>query len=186
MLRAAAVFLSARSPTCGRMASLCLPRLVRLPQTTPLLACTRWRHVHSSAVAWPGSAAPGGEANTLQLNSVQKYSHRGFAVAGRFYLGPVVVFPKHVLAWKVSRWQDITPETLSVFALTEPKPEIVVLGLGSSTQRLPPSVYQWFKDQGIRVEICDTRIGCQQFNHLIEGGWRQVAAGLLPIDPPPQ
>lgn len=62
----------------------------------------------------------------------------------------------HSWTRQVKSWEGITPESLEVFDLVTPRPEIVVLGLGDSVQRLPREVYQFFKDRNISVEIADT------------------------------
>lgn len=111
---------------------------------------------------------------------VFKYNTTGFTVNANFLVGSVILFPKQSFLWRVRTWEGITPESLAIFDLVTPRPEIVVLGLGDSVQRLPNDVHGFFRDRGIMLEIADTRIACQQFNHLSDGLWRNVAAALIP------
>eukprot|EP01134_Creolimax_fragrantissima_P000380 CFRG0380T1 len=121
-----------------------------------------------------------GEEEELRQTWIFKYNNKGFRINDRFIYGPCVLFPKHTLLWNVRSVDDITTEACRIFTLTTPKPEIVVLGLGDANVKLKPEIYNYFKEYDIRLETADTRIACQQFNHLSEGMWRQVAAGLIP------
>ena len=47
-----------------------------------------------------------------------------------YVLGPMVIFHSAVLQWNVRDVFDINEQTLSIFTLLEPKPEVVVIGFG--------------------------------------------------------
>lgn len=47
--------------------------------------------------------------------------------------GPIAVFPKTVLSWRVASVDDITPESLELFFLLQPKLDILVIGVGDQS-----------------------------------------------------
>ncbi|CDK24123.1 unnamed protein product [Kuraishia capsulata CBS 1993] len=62
-----------------------------------------------------------------------------------------------------------------------PKPELLVLGLGSRSRMLDPRTKQRFHELGIQLEISDTKAGAQSYDLLAtERSPTQVAAMLLP------
>lgn len=44
--------------------------------------------------------------------------------------GPIAVFPKTVLSWRVPSVDHITPESLELFFLLQPKLDILIIGVG--------------------------------------------------------
>lgn len=60
--------------------------------------------------------------------------------------------------------------------------DLLIIGTGPSTVPLAPAVRKYLNDQGIRLEVQDTRNAAAQFNLLAtERGVGQVAAALIPI-----
>ncbi|KAJ4919600.1 hypothetical protein JOQ06_027682 [Pogonophryne albipinna] len=110
---------------------------------------------------------------------IYSYSSRGFNIDGNKVLGPCALLPPAILQWKVGTHKDITEESVSLFHMLEPRIEILVLGTGSRTERIDPSVLALFKRKGIAVEVQDTANACATFNFLISER-RVVAAGLIP------
>ena len=49
---------------------------------------------------------------------------------GEFMYGPIAVFPKTVLSWRVLTSDDITPEALELFLLLQPKLDVLIIGAG--------------------------------------------------------
>ncbi|KAH7983292.1 hypothetical protein HPB52_010622 [Rhipicephalus sanguineus] len=57
---------------------------------------------------------------------VDSYSRAGFRMNnGLFIFGPIALFPKSVLQWKVKTPYDITEEAFSLFTLLEPKIDVL-------------------------------------------------------------
>ncbi|KAF3856324.1 hypothetical protein F7725_017047 [Dissostichus mawsoni] len=110
---------------------------------------------------------------------IYSYSSKGFNIDGNKVLGPCALLPPAILQWNVGTHKDITEESVSLFHMLEPRIEILVLGTGSRTERIDPSVLALLKRKGIAVEVQDTANACATFNFLISER-RVVAAGLIP------
>lgn len=110
---------------------------------------------------------------------VESYSSRGFVVNGNRVLGPCALLPHSVLQWNVGSHLDITEESLSLFWMLEPPLEIVVVGTGDRTERLPPRVLRAMRQRGLAVEVQDTPNACATFNFLCHEG-RATGAALIP------
>lgn len=111
---------------------------------------------------------------------VNSYSTAGFRLNnGLFIFGPVALFPKSALQWKVNSSFDITEEALSLFTLLEPKLDVLVIGLGDAGETLDMTVVQQLRKRRIGVEMHPTPIACTTFNFLnVED--RNVAAAMIP------
>uniref|UniRef100_A0A6G5AD50 NADH dehydrogenase [ubiquinone] 1 alpha subcomplex assembly factor 3 n=1 Tax=Rhipicephalus microplus TaxID=6941 RepID=A0A6G5AD50_RHIMP len=93
--------------------------------------------------------------------------------------GPIALFPKSVLQWKVKSPDDITKEAFSLFTLLEPKIDVLVIGLGDSGETLDLSLIQYLRKRRIGVEVHPTSVACPTFNFLnVED--RNVAAAMIP------
>ncbi|KAJ5095781.1 hypothetical protein NUU61_005137 [Penicillium alfredii] len=63
-----------------------------------------------------------------------------------------------------------------------PRPDLLILGMGSSMFPLSPETKRQINSLGIRVDILDTRNAAAQFNLLAtERGVTEIAAALIPI-----
>ena len=51
-----------------------------------------------------------------------------------FVFGPMAIFPTSVLGWLVRGVSEITPESLALFRLVSPRPDIVLVGVGSGVK----------------------------------------------------
>lgn len=116
----------------------------------------------------------------IDMLLVNSYSTAGFRLNnGLFIVGPVALFPRSVLQWRVKSLYDITEESLALFTLLEPKLDVLVIGLGDSGETLDMKVVQHLKKRKIGVEMHPTAIACSTFNFLnVED--RNVAAAMLP------
>eukprot|EP00731_Ephydatia_muelleri_P003794 Em0001g3794a len=94
-------------------------------------------------------------------------------------MGSVALLPRALLHWKVSRFEDLTPESFVLFHLVQPKLDLVVLGTGSKVRRVPPEIYAYLKKFKINLEVQDTPNACATFNFLLDEG-RPVGAALIP------
>ena len=61
-----------------------------------------------------------------QAPLISAYSTQGFTLRGVRVMGSVALLPRGFFHWKVKRVEDITPESLVLFELTQPR-------LGTST-----------------------------------------------------
>ncbi|XDG01323.1 hypothetical protein ABKA04_000938 [Annulohypoxylon sp. FPYF3050] len=77
---------------------------------------------------------------------------------------------------------DVPRETLGLFGLVWPRPDLLILGLGPLNRPISPELRQHISSLGMRVEVLDTRNAAAQYNLLAtERGLDDVAAALIPI-----
>ncbi|KAH7280710.1 hypothetical protein KP509_36G010600 [Ceratopteris richardii] len=75
---------------------------------------------------------------------------------------------------------EITSESLSIFDLLRPTPELLVLGCGRSVQFPRKDVKYFLRSNGIKLEAVDSRSAVATFNFPNDEG-RLVAAAILPF-----
>ncbi|CAM6090432.1 unnamed protein product [Calypogeia fissa] len=110
---------------------------------------------------------------------IDEYDETGFKANGVRHEGSMICLNKLILSWTPRSFAEITPESLSIFQLLRPAPEILVVGCGKRIERVSPEVRIFLKSNGIKVEAVDTRNAASTFNILNEEG-RQVAVAMLP------
>lgn len=97
------------------------------------------------------------------------------------YLYIILNYCRTVLSWTVTDVHDITEESLSLFAIIEPKLDIIVIGTGNRNEdrsflnRLLP----FAKKYKLNLEVLPTDQACSTFNFLNSEG-RYVAGALIP------
>jgi len=119
---------------------------------------------------------------TVGVNMVDSFAVDGFRLnSDTKVFGPCIVFPNHVLSWRVRGHEDITEDSLTLFKLLDPKVEVLVVGYGQQLPRPPISVdiIMKMKKLGIVMEIFSTENAIPVYNFLVEEG-RMVAAALIP------
>ncbi|GBL80903.1 NADH dehydrogenase [ubiquinone] 1 alpha subcomplex assembly factor 3 [Araneus ventricosus] len=100
---------------------------------------------------------------------------------GIFVIGPVAAFPRTVLQWNVPSVEYMTVESLSLFAVLEPKLDIFILGTGDKLTLPKPEVIEFLKSKKIAVEILPTEKACATFNFLnVEG--RCIGGAFMPAE----
>ncbi|GAB1609671.1 NADH dehydrogenase [ubiquinone] 1 alpha subcomplex assembly factor 3-like [Argonauta hians] len=111
---------------------------------------------------------------------VEAYSPHGFKLNNNIRIfGPCVLFPRSILHWNVGGPEDINEDSLSLFCLLEPRPDILILGVGNDTSKVNKNLIRYLRSKKISVEILTTDHACSTFNFLnVES--RFVAAGLIP------
>ncbi|CAI5447715.1 unnamed protein product [Caenorhabditis angaria] len=121
------------------------------------------------------------EAKQIGVRGLSCYGFR--LLDGQFLYGPIALFPKTALSWRVATQNDITPESLSLFAALEPKIDILVLGCGDkkNIDEIRKRVAPFLKEHKIGLEIMDTEDAIATFNFLNAEG-RYVGAALYPPD----
>ncbi|KAG7169129.1 NADH dehydrogenase [ubiquinone] 1 alpha subcomplex assembly factor 3-like isoform X1 [Homarus americanus] len=111
---------------------------------------------------------------------VDSYSQVGFRLNnGMSVIGPIALFPKTVLSWRVRSSQDINEDSLSLFYLLEPRLDILVIGVGDQGCRVDTRIIRFMKNKGVSLEILPTVSACTTFNFLNQER-RYVAAALIP------
>lgn len=110
--------------------------------------------------------------------SISGYGAGWIGVAGKPYAHAVCISPGAGLhAWEPSSFSDITLAHLE--SVCAPDTELLLLGTGSTLQRLPPPWMAQLAQRRIGVECMDTAAACRCYNFLIAEGRRLVAC-LLP------
>lgn len=147
------------------------------------------RYLHTAECKCSGAYQSDGKTIVNILNQMEdspimidSYSRVGFRLNnGLFILGPMVVFPTSVLAWNVANDDDITEDTLSLFLHLEPKPDVLVVGLGDTdiANAFDNRIMKLLYKEKICAEVLPTDRACATFNFL-NSEKRFVAAALMP------
>jgi NADH dehydrogenase [ubiquinone] 1 alpha subcomplex assembly factor 3 len=113
---------------------------------------------------------------------VNSYSANGFRLNnGMKVYGPIAVFPTCVLAWKVPGPLEITAESLSLFALIHPRPEVVFVGYGQRGAKFNEKAAMALTSSPCNFQFMATEDAISAYNYLsVEG--RLVGAALIPPD----
>jgi len=110
---------------------------------------------------------------------ISRYSTQGFNIQGNKLYGSVAILPKSFYSWKVKSAEEITPQSLQLFTVAEPRVELLVVGTGLKIEQLSKEVKEYMKKHNIAMEVLDTPNACATFNLLLEEG-RMTAAVLIP------
>ncbi|KAJ5174914.1 uncharacterized protein N7482_000791 [Penicillium canariense] len=77
---------------------------------------------------------------------------------------------------------ELDEQAWGLLSVVWPRPDMLILGLGSGMHPLSPETKRHINSLGIRVDIQDTRNAAAQFNLLAtERGVSEIAAALIPI-----
>ncbi|KAK2650919.1 hypothetical protein Ddye_018408 [Dipteronia dyeriana] len=109
----------------------------------------------------------------------QGYTDTGFTVNRVQYEGSLLCVGNLLMSWAPKKFSEITPDSLSIFQLVRPIPEILILGCGRYIEPVDPEVRRFIRCVGIKLEAVDSRNASSTYNILNEEG-RIVAAALLP------
>ncbi|CAD6197133.1 unnamed protein product [Caenorhabditis auriculariae] len=120
-------------------------------------------------------------AKQIGVRGLSSYGFR--LLDGTFLYGPIALFPKTALSWRVPTPDDIAPRSLQLFAALEPKIDILVVGVGDkkNIDQVRRRVAPFLREHKIGLEIMDTEDAIATFNFLNAEG-RYVAAALYPPD----
>lgn len=113
---------------------------------------------------------------------IDAFSQAGFRLNnGINVVGPMAIFPRTVLAWNIGTAEDINEASLSLFAILEPKIDILVIGVGDEkiTPDFSRRIIEYMRKHRINVEVLSTEQACTTFNFLNHEG-RVVAGAMIP------
>ncbi|XP_027334143.1 NADH dehydrogenase [ubiquinone] 1 alpha subcomplex assembly factor 3 [Abrus precatorius] len=110
----------------------------------------------------------------------QGYNDTGFTVNGVEYEGSLLCVGNLLMSWKPQKFSEITTDSLSLFQIVRPIPEILILGCGRNIQHVDPELRRFIRSIGMKLEAVDSRNAASTYNILNEEG-RIVAAALLPF-----
>ncbi len=113
---------------------------------------------------------------------VDSYSTNGFRLNNLMKVyGPIAVFPTSVLAWLVTGPMGITLDSLSLFRIVHPKPEVIFVGYGGRGEPHEIRSVMEMNRMGYNVQIMPTEDAISSYNYLALED-RLVAAALIPPD----
>lgn len=124
-----------------------------------------------------------GSSETTVRPTVVGYGDQAFQINKILTRQSVLLLPNSFLLWNARTFDDITIESLSIFATIYPTLEILFVGCGEKFSKpLSPEIIKYFRNKGIVVEASSTMGAASTFNLLSEEG-RHVAAALLTNQP---
>ncbi|MGA7750237.1 MAG: Mth938-like domain-containing protein [Gallionella sp.] len=98
-------------------------------------------------------------------------------VNGERHERSIVVLAEEVRSdWIVASFDELNEAHFTYFVAI--KPDVLLLGTGSTQQFPHPRLYRTLTDAGIGVECMDTPAACRTYNILVAEG-RRVAAAIL-------
>uniref|UniRef100_A0A1I8BVK3 NADH dehydrogenase [ubiquinone] 1 alpha subcomplex assembly factor 3 n=1 Tax=Meloidogyne hapla TaxID=6305 RepID=A0A1I8BVK3_MELHA len=107
------------------------------------------------------------------MSAILTVSSVGFRLVDKSFLfGPIAVFPKTTLSWRVLSPSDITPESLELFFLLQPKLDILIIGAGNKKDIdiVRKNVGPTITKARIGFEIMDTNVSLLViFSYFIGG-----------------
>lgn len=111
---------------------------------------------------------------------IDAYSRNGFRLNNDMVTyGPIAIFPGAVVSWHVETAADITQESLELFFLVHPKPDIVIVGVGDRGTKIDFKLVHQIKKKGLNVEFLETEHAISTYNYMCSEQ-RAVAAALIP------
>lgn len=111
-------------------------------------------------------------------NHFTGYGDGYLSINNRRYTCSVVVTPEAVHdTWNVTGFDDLNAAHLQF--LLSLKPEIVILGTGTTQRFLQPALQRDFFAAQIGIEIMATPAACRTYNILMAEGRAVIAAVLL-------
>lgn len=111
---------------------------------------------------------------------INAYGDGGFRISGKHWTESVLIFPSQTLAWPVASFAEVSLESLEPAFVTEPVPELLLVGCGPSMAFVPKDLRAAAKARGVVIEALDTGAACRTYN-LLMGEGRRVAAALIPV-----
>jgi uncharacterized protein len=110
-------------------------------------------------------------------NLITAYGEDYIEINKQRYTQNLIVMPQTlILDWQADSFAQLTNEHFCQIA--DLKPEVVLLGTGTSHLFLHPKHYQCLTDSGIALECMSTAAACRTYNILMSEG-RIVATALL-------
>lgn len=107
----------------------------------------------------------------------------GFVIGESLIPGALLAYRGLLTGWRVDSLESISEASLSIVDLLKPVPDLLVLGTGSQTLRLPPALARIARAKHLSVEVASTVNAVATFNILNQEG-RKVVGAFLPLASP--
>lgn len=110
---------------------------------------------------------------------IKKMNSVGFRLSnGLFAVGPIAIFPRFVLQWRVGRVDKIPPGAFAPFFLVEPKVDYLIMGYGDPEERIPTELRQaLMQRRRFGFDFMPTEKAIGLYNFMVEEG--RYCAGLF-------
>lgn len=109
-------------------------------------------------------------------NLITGYGDDFIEINRQRYLQNLIVTPENIISdWACPAFTEIT--TVHFDEICQSKPEVVLLGSGTTHRFLHPRIYAALTEQGIPLECMNTAAACRTYNILMSEG-RNVTAML--------
>lgn len=105
----------------------------------------------------------------------------GFRFAGMSHRGSVLATPSGIRIWPVTRFSEITPDTLQPVLEEAESIDFLLIGTGPDIAFIPQAWRSLLSERGITVEGMATGAAARTYNVLV-GEDRRVAAALIAVD----
>jgi uncharacterized protein len=112
---------------------------------------------------------------------IGSYGDGGFAIEGVRYRGSILVFPTRVEPWPVSRFEDITLDSLAAVLGKGTDIEMLMVGCGVRGALAPVALRDGLRQAHIASDFMDTGAACRTFNVLLTED-RLVVAALIAVE----
>ena len=112
---------------------------------------------------------------------IDAFGDGGFRFAEMSHRGSILATPGGVRIWPVTRFAELTLESLKPVFDEAEAIDFLILGIGHEIAFLPPSLRDPLREAGITVEAMATPAAARTYNVLV-GEERRVAAALIAVD----
>ncbi|MDU0342409.1 Mth938-like domain-containing protein [Bosea rubneri] len=112
---------------------------------------------------------------------IDAFGDGGFRFAEMSHRGSILATPGGVRIWPVTRFAELTLESLKPVFDEAEAIDFLILGIGHEIAFLPPSLRDPLREVGITVEAMATPAAARTYNVLV-GEERRVAAALIAVE----
>ena len=105
----------------------------------------------------------------------------GFRFADMSHRGSILATPSGIRIWPVSRFPDLTVESLRPVLDEAGTIDFLIVGTGPDIAFLPDDIRARLKEAGVTVEAMATPAAARTYNVLVAED-RRVAAALIAVD----
>ncbi len=108
---------------------------------------------------------------------IRAYQPGKIQVNETVYSQSIIISPEKLIdSWKPQRLSELTREDLTI--ISEWSPAILLIGTGSTLEFPDLEVYGDLINEGIGIEVMDSRAACRTYNALTAEN-RNVAAAII-------
>ena len=113
--------------------------------------------------------------------TIQAYGNGGFTIDRVRFEGSVLVFPLRVVAWPVTRFDEVTVDSVADALSGVSGVELLLVGCGTRGEPAPAALRDGLREAGVVADFMDTGAACRTFNVLMSED-RRAAAALIAVE----